>query len=63
MAIKINELINNSMEIEFCKARLSSAEAILGDLANIKSINKFEIEELVERAKNHVYPTITQGGY
>ncbi len=50
-------------EIGYYKAKLSSAESILKELSNIKSINKFEIEDLVAKAKSHLNPKIYSGDY
>jgi hypothetical protein len=58
-----NKIIDNKFEQaqwRFYKARMKSASAILKELAAVKTINKFEMEKLIRKARNYLHPSIME---
>tara|TARA_Y100000310_G_C20265143_1_gene615465 strand:+ start:148 stop:357 length:210 start_codon:yes stop_codon:yes gene_type:complete len=50
----------DAAQSDYYKARNNQATNILKDLASMQSINKFEIEKLIERANSYLNPIITK---
>ena len=58
-----SKIVDNRFEQKqwkFYKSRMKSAESILKEIASVKSINKFQIEKIIAKAKNHLYPKIVK---